>query len=200
MTSAKYIGLDVHQATTAAAVLDANGKLLMESILETHASTLRDFLAGIRGELNLTFEEGVAAEWLYGVLKSDVDKIVVCDPRKNALLKAGNKNDRIDARKLAELLRGGQLKQVYHGNRGVRTLKELARSYVVLTRDVTRGPEPHQSGVSQHGHPLCWPEGVSPALPPAVAGTVSRAGPAAKSRTTVSTVGSHPAFAAASEA
>jgi len=138
MTSAKYIGLDVHQATTAAAVLDANGKLLMESILETHASTLRDFLAGIRGELNLTFEEGVAAEWLYGVLKSDVDKIVVCDPRKNALLKAGNKNDRIDARKLAELLRGGQLKQVYHGNRGVRTLKELARSYVVLTRDVTR--------------------------------------------------------------
>jgi len=72
------------------------------------------------------------------VLKSGVDKIVVCDPRKNALLKAGNKNDRIDARKLAELLRGGQLKQVYHGNQGVRTLKELAHSYLVLTKDVTR--------------------------------------------------------------
>jgi hypothetical protein len=138
MTSAKYIGLDVHQATTAAAVLDSNGKLVMESVLETRASTILDFIPGVRVELNVTFEEGISAEWLYGVLKSEVDKIVVCDPRKNALLKAGNKNDRIDARKLAELFRGGQLKQVYHGNRGVRTLKELAHSYLVLTRDVSR--------------------------------------------------------------
>jgi hypothetical protein len=29
----------------------------------------------------------------------------VCNPRKNALLKTGNKSDRIDARKLAKLLR-----------------------------------------------------------------------------------------------
>jgi transposase len=44
---------------------------------------------------------------------------VVCNPRKNALLKDGNKSDRIDARKLAELLRGNQLKPVYHGETGV---------------------------------------------------------------------------------
>ena len=41
-----------------------------------------------------------------------VDKLVVCNPRKNALLKDGNKSDRIDAHKLAELLRGNQLKPV----------------------------------------------------------------------------------------
>jgi transposase len=63
---------------------------------------------------------------------------VVCDPRKNALLKAGNKNDRIDARKLADLLRTGLLCPVYHGENGVRTLKELSRSYLALTRDTTR--------------------------------------------------------------
>jgi hypothetical protein len=44
---------------------------------------------------------------------------VVCNPRKNALLERGNKSDRIDARKLAELLRGKQLKPVYHGETGV---------------------------------------------------------------------------------
>lgn len=172
----------------------------MASILETGASTLRDFLAGIRGELNLTFEEGVAAVWLYGVLKSDVDKIVVCDPGKNALLKAGNKNDRIDARKLAELLRGGQLRQVYHGNRGVRTLKELAHSYLVLTRDVTRVLNRIKAVYRSVAIRCPGQRGVSPASPPPVAGTVSRDGSAAKSRTTVSTVGSHPAVAAASEA
>ena len=64
MTSAKYIGLDVDQATIAAAVLDANGKLVMEAIVETRASSILDFIGGIRGELNITFEEGVCAEWL----------------------------------------------------------------------------------------------------------------------------------------
>ena len=63
---------------------------------------------------------------------------MVCDPRKNALLKDGSKSDRIDARKLAELLRGNQLHSVYHGEHGVRTLKELGRSYQTLTKDVTR--------------------------------------------------------------
>ena len=63
---------------------------------------------------------------------------MVCDPRKNALLKDGNKSDRIDARKLAELLRGNQLHPVYHGEHGVRTLKELGRSYLSITQDVTR--------------------------------------------------------------
>ena len=42
--------------------------------------------------------------------------MVVCDPRKNALLKVGNKNDRVDARKLSELLRAGLLTPVYHGD------------------------------------------------------------------------------------
>jgi transposase len=88
--------------------------------------------------LHVTFEEGTCAAWLHDLLKPHVAKVVVCDPRKNALLKAGNKNDRIDARKLADLLRSGLLSAVYHGENGVRTLKELARSYLTLTRDTTR--------------------------------------------------------------
>jgi transposase len=67
-----------------------------------------------------------------------VAKLVVCNPRKNALLKYGNKSDRIDARKLAELLRGNHLKPVYHGENGVRTLRELARSYLTIVKDLTR--------------------------------------------------------------
>jgi transposase len=62
----------------------------------------------------------------------------VCNPRKNALLKDGSKSDRIDARKLAELLRGNHLTPVYHGEHGLRMLKELARSYLTINQDVTR--------------------------------------------------------------
>jgi Transposase len=138
MNDAKYIGLDVHQATISAAVLDSTRKLVMESILETKAATILQFIHGLRGSLHVTMEEGTCAAWLHDLLKPHVASVLVCDPRKNALLKAGNKNDRIDARKLADLLRTGLLSPVYHAENGIRTLRELARSYLALTRDVTR--------------------------------------------------------------
>src|SRR6266566_4483270 len=138
VNSEKYIGLDVHQATISVAVMDSRGKVVMESILETKASTILEFFAGLRGTLSVTFEEGTWAAWLYDLLKPHVAKVVVCNPRKNALLKDGNKSDRIDARKLAELLRLDNLKAVYHGETGVRMLRELARSYLTIVKDLTR--------------------------------------------------------------
>jgi transposase len=138
MNDAKYIGLDVHQATISATVLDSTGKLVMESILETKAETILQFLRGLRGSLHVTFEEGTCAAWLHDLLKPHVTQVLVCDPRKNALLKVGNKNDRIDSRKLAELLRSNLLRSVFHENTGLRTLKELARSYTTITKDLTR--------------------------------------------------------------
>jgi transposase len=138
MSQEKYIGMDVHQATISAAVMDAQGKLLMECVLETKASTIVEFLQGLHGTLSLTFEEGTWAAWLHDLLKPHVSRLVVCDPRKAALLKEGNKSDRIDARKLAEMLRTNQLHSVYHGEHGIRTLKELGRSYLTVSKDVTR--------------------------------------------------------------
>jgi transposase len=138
MNDAKYIGLDVHQATISVAVLDSSGALVMEAILETKPETILQFIRGLCGGLHVTFEEGTCAAWLHDLLKPHVTQVLVCDPRKNALLKAGNKNDRIDARKLAELLYLNRLNPVYHGEAGVRTLKELARSYLAITRDLTR--------------------------------------------------------------
>jgi transposase len=138
VNSEKYVGLDVHQATISIAVMDSTGKVVMESILETKAATILEFFAGLRGTLSVTFEEGTWAAWLYDLLKPHVAKLVVCNPRKNALLKDGNKSDRIDARKLAELLYLNKLSPVYHGETGVRMLRELARSYLTIVKDTTR--------------------------------------------------------------
>jgi transposase len=87
--SVKYIGLDVHQATTVAAVLDSRGKVVMECIVETQASTLLDFLRGLRGELHVTLEKGSWAAWLHDVLQPHVQRVVVCDPRKERAPKTG---------------------------------------------------------------------------------------------------------------
>src|ERR1700686_408399 len=134
----QYIGMDVHKEAIVIAVLDGSGKLVMESIVETKASSILQFIHGLRGELHVTLEEGTWATWLYDLLKPHVHEIVVCNPRRNALLKEGSKNDKVDARKLSELLRAGLLRAVYHGEKGLRSLQELARSYEVVSKDTMR--------------------------------------------------------------
>src|SRR6202162_4362770 len=134
----KYIGMDVHKEAIVIAVLNGSGKLVMETIVETKASSILEFLHGLRGELHVTWEEGTWAAWLYDLLQPQVQEVVVCNPRRNALLKEGSKSDKVDARKLADLLRTGMLRPVYHGENGLRTLRELARSYQTISKDLTR--------------------------------------------------------------
>ena len=138
LTSAKYIGMDVHKESISMAVRNAVGKIVMECVIETKASMILQFFEGLRGDLHVTFEEGTWAAWLYDLLKPHVTKLVVCDPRRNALLLDGNQNDRVDARKLSDLLYMNKLSAVYHGDHGLRTLKELGRTYLTITRDQSR--------------------------------------------------------------
>jgi len=79
MSSEKYIGLDVHQATISVAVLDSTGKLVMESVIETKAATVLEFLHGLRGSKHVTYEEGTWAAWLYDLLKPHVTEVLVCN-------------------------------------------------------------------------------------------------------------------------
>jgi transposase len=136
MNLLKYIGMDVHKATTVIAVLSETGKVLAEAIVETKAHAILDFIAGQRGTLHVVFEEGTQAAWLYDLIRPHVANVVVCDPRK--ITTQGNKGDKPDARRLAELLRSQSLKPVYHGERSTRTLKELAQSYDSVVADSTR--------------------------------------------------------------
>jgi len=102
MNVKKYIGMDVHQETISIAVMTGDGKLVMESIVETKASTILQFVQGLHGDLHVTFEEGTWAAWLYDLMKPHVTELVVCDPRKNALLKEGNKSDKISKKRIGQ--------------------------------------------------------------------------------------------------
>jgi transposase len=134
-----YIGMDVHKEATVIAVLNGSGKLVMESIVETKASSILQFIHGLQGELHVAWEEGTWAAWLYDLLQPQVTRVRVCDPRRTALLKEGNKSDPIEARTLADLLRTGMLRPVYPGEHGLRTLRELGRSYRTTSQDLNRG-------------------------------------------------------------
>lgn len=138
MNTEKYVGMDVHQASTTVVVLDERGKCVMESIIETKAETIRDLLKGISGGVQVAFEEGTQASWLYEIVHPLVTEVIVCNPRANKALMAGNKGDRIDAHKIAHQLRAGLLKGVYHGGHSTRELKELVHNYDSVVSDNVR--------------------------------------------------------------
>ena len=72
----KYIGMDVHKESISIAVMNSVGKVVMESVIETKASMILQFIDGLRGDLRVVFEEGTWATWLYDLLKSHVTEVL----------------------------------------------------------------------------------------------------------------------------
>jgi transposase len=134
----KYMGMDVHQAMTVVAVLDVDGMVVLETMVATEAGAIIRLVQSLSTPLRVTFEETTQAAWLYQVLRTHVTEVIVCDPRRNKLLGEGSKTDKVDARKLADLLRTGMLRSVYHGHEATRKLKELVRAYDTVSRDTQR--------------------------------------------------------------
>ena len=132
----KYVGLDVHQASTVSSVREEGGRVIARTIMPTEASAIVEFFQGLRGTIYVGFEEGTQAQWLHDLITPLVARVVVCDQRGQH--RRGNKNDLADADELSEQLRRGGLRAVYHGNTHCVHLKELTRGYQNLVEDATR--------------------------------------------------------------
>jgi hypothetical protein len=74
MDSGKYIGMDVHKESISIAARNGAGKIVMECVIESKANVILDFIAGLRGDLHVTFEEGTSAAWLYDLLKPRIPR------------------------------------------------------------------------------------------------------------------------------
>jgi transposase len=130
-----YIGADVDSKMTDLAV-ERNQKIVKRFSVPTTIPALEEVLRSIPGRKELTFEEGPMAGWLYRNLHSCVDKLVVCDPRRNKLITDdGDKDDPIDAAKLACLLRGNYLRPVHHSLDGEQV---VFRQWISLYHDRVR--------------------------------------------------------------
>ena len=132
----KYVFLDVHQATTFAAVREENGRIIARAVLPTEEQPIVEFMQGMRGSRHVAFEEGTQAQWLHALLGPVVDQVLVCNRRGKK--RAGNKGDKLDAEQGSELLRQGSLRAVYHGGQAGSGLKEYARTYDNVVEDGTR--------------------------------------------------------------
>lgn len=136
MIDTKYVAFDVHIATISIAVLNREGKLVYQAVIQTDPNAIRDFLRGISGPVHLTFEEGSLSQWLFDLARPLVNELLVCNAKQAYCV--GSKSDKADALRLAQYLRAGLLKGVYHGSATTHTLKQLAHIYDSITTDTTR--------------------------------------------------------------
>jgi transposase len=133
----QYIALDVHCAFIEMAVVDGRGRVVRRERVATTIPGIEMLLEGIPRPRWLTFEEGPMSGWLYRHLRNLVDNLVVCDARRNRLVsKDSDKDDPIDAEKLAQLLRGGFLKEVHQAESLERA---IFKQHVGLYHDSVRG-------------------------------------------------------------
>jgi len=132
-----YIGLDAHTSTCTAVVVDERGEQKMRHTFPTTEANLIDFVSRITGVKHLTFEECTLSQWLYMALIEHVDHLLVCNPVYVAK-KQGAKTDYRDALRLAQELRTGHLKSVYHDESHWIELRVLTNNYLALVDDIVR--------------------------------------------------------------
>lgn len=135
-TAIQYLAFDVHQATTVACLRNQTGRVIMEATVPTETTALVRLVRNAGRRVHVAFEEGTQAQWLHDLLVPHAERVIVCNTRGER--RSGNKNDRLDASKLSERLRCGDLRPVFHRGSDVLTLKELVRSYNNLVEDTTR--------------------------------------------------------------
>jgi transposase len=109
-----FIGIDCHCQFCEIAVVDGTGQVRQRERCDTTIPLLLEKIETVPKPRVLVIEEGPLAGWLWRNLRPAVEDMVVSEPRRNRLIaKDGDKDDDLDAEKLAQLLRGGFVKPVH---------------------------------------------------------------------------------------
>lgn len=131
----RYIGLDAHGNTCTLAVVNDKGRQLALQVLETNGTALRAAVRAIPRPNTLCTEEGTHSAWLYELLGSLVDELVVIQPER----REGQKTDAHDALFLANSVRVGSYKRrVFKAPSRFTALRALSHAYSYIRDDLTR--------------------------------------------------------------
>ena len=145
-----YIGLDAHSKTCTAVVTDFKGTILKKSVFPTTERDLKSFIDSVKRPRRLAFEEMNIAQWLYVLLKDDVDEIQIAHAA-HLTKQRGAKTDYIDAVRLATELRNGTITQVFHADNAFFDLRQVVKSHQDVTQDLVRAKNRYKSFLRSKG-------------------------------------------------
>ena len=130
-----YVGLDLGSSLFQLVAVKATGALSLNHKFSTSEANLRKAFAELKGDIHVHLEAGELAPWAMTIIKPLVSRVVCSHPAANAwIAKDADKCDRIDAFKLAELLRLNRFKEVHYPlQQSRRDFKSLVQHYDELT-------------------------------------------------------------------
>lgn len=144
----RYLGIDAHAASCTCVVFSEKGRQIQRQQVETNGQALVGYVKAQPGELHICLEEGEWSQWMTEILSPHAAEVVVYRPQ----WRPGPKNDRIDARELAERLCTGKVGcPVYKAPRHYAKLRESVRLYDKLTEDVVRTKQRLRSSFRRRG-------------------------------------------------
>jgi transposase len=135
-----YVGLDLGSSAFQQVAIKTDGSIKVNRSFLTSEANLRAAFADQRGEIHVHLEAGELAPWAASVIAPLVTRVVCSHPKDNAwIAKDADKCDRVDAYKLAELLRLNRFKEVrYAPDQPRRNFKQLVQHYDEMTGQQAR--------------------------------------------------------------
>jgi transposase len=134
-----YIGTDIHISTLDFKVVGDTGKLKMANKVQTSAMNFIEYVKSVPKPRQVIIEEGPLAAWLLEICTQHEERLVITDPKYNHWICAsGKKEDALDAEKLAQLARGGYIKEIHHPIGQRRRFRELVMAYHDTNKSIVR--------------------------------------------------------------
>jgi transposase len=128
-----YAGIDLHARTMHVCVLDATGTVVLDRNLPCHFDTLLQAIAPFRDGIVIGVECMFGWYWLADRCAEHDIPFVVGHALYMKLIHGGKaKNDRLDAGKIAHLLKGGNFPLAYAYPKGMRETRDLLRRRMYL--------------------------------------------------------------------
>jgi transposase len=147
-----FVGLDVHQRSSAICILDKNGKRVKRMEVHGHCSKVVEVLRGLKKRFAVCYEASCGYGWLYDRLRGVASRVVVAHPGQLRLIfRSKRKNDRVDAEKLAKLLFLDEVPPVYVPSVEVRSWRNLIEFRHRLVAKRTRVKNGLRSLLRGHG-------------------------------------------------
>jgi transposase len=126
------VGVDLHKRVSQIAVLTAGGEVVQHR-MDNIPSTMRQFFAQIPAPAQIAIEACGTWWWLVDLLEQLGHRPVLSHPKQTKAIAAARlKNDRVDAQRLALLLRGDLLPTVWIPPPALREARELVRHRITL--------------------------------------------------------------------
>jgi transposase len=136
-----FVGVDVHKNYLQIAVLDEKGEILTNSRVDNNLIKVNEFFDSLHPSNNTKVVMESSGMWynIYESLRKRHLDVRLSNPAKTrAIASAKIKTDKLDAAKLADLLRGGYIAECYVPGRTIMDLRELVRHRAALVRMRTK--------------------------------------------------------------